>query len=431
LTVIESIGVDIGPAGAAASRAPAAARAGARIVRLRLALEGRGTVGDALLTEARAAVESAREARLRVIAVVDSDLTVAPEVVDGRGVPASVASAWGRELSNNASRLAAALAPHVAAWEILPGPNWRGAAGGAPRMTPVRWAELLGIVGPELRRAAPEATIVAGALISDAEDDGVEYLREAASAGQWSHGAPFHALAIQLAVMPEGGPSESVVAATVAERVQRLWRTASSAIGGERRPEGLWVTGLSWDAVYAGEAAQARNLWTAFDTLTADPVIRAVIWTGLVDVRSASGLFAGRSLEASDRRPAWRAFNDFATYARQISPAPPILTPDDDDLSDLPPARSWKPANPWPRARWMSGRSAIAKAGNRQETAWAGSPVPIARPWIPRAIPTTRASPTSSRASRRWRWARRSFATMQQQTSIATTWARTSIATVQ
>ncbi len=347
-TVTERIGIDIGHAETAPERAAAAARAGARIVRLRFALSGSSGVDDAVLARARAATKAARDARIRVLAVLDHDLTVAPGGAAGLGVSPAVAEAWGRELAGNAERLAAALGDQVAAWEVLPGPNWRGPSGSVPRLPAARWAALLAEVATALRDGHPEAQVVAGALISDDEDDGVAYLREAASAGGWrSHaGAPVDALAVQLAVLPEGGPSEGVVAATVAERTQRLWRAAESCIAGARRPKGLWVTGVSWDAIYAGEAAQARNLWTALDTLSADPSIAAVIWTALVDQNASNGLFASSgSLDAASRRPAWTAFHDFATYARQISPpigaATLVLGADgttdgDEALTDLP-----------------------------------------------------------------------------------------------
>lgn len=315
MSVAQRIGLDIGAAPNAEARIRAAADAGARLVRLSFPLGDRSYADEAFLAEARRTVDSARGARLRVLGVLDGRLTVAP---DGAGTltdegPSALAAAWTDEMAGNAGRLVDALAGIVSAWEIEPAPN--RVVESERRIAPARWAAILETVGARVRAADPEASIVAGGLVSDDRVDGVSYLGQAAEAGGWSSGdLPFDAIGIVLRIAPEGGGSESVVKSLISERAQRLW-SAAGALLGEDRIDGLWVTSVAWDAVKAGESAQARNLWTACDSLTADPLIRSVIWSGLVDEGSASGLFASADLSPDARRPAWTAFNDFALYA--------------------------------------------------------------------------------------------------------------------
>lgn len=336
--VMHRIGVDLGPADAAASidaRVAAAAAAGARWVRLRFALDARRAVDDAFVGAAQAAVATAGAARLRVLGVIDGGLTVAPDALaaDAATAPA-IAAAVADELVEHGGRLAAALGAGVAAWEILPAPN--AALGRRGPIAPERWAALLNAVGPAVREAAPAATIVAGGLLSTADDDGVDFVRAAVEAGRWAvMTPPFDGLGLQLRLLSAGGADEAEVAAAIAERTGRLWRAAAAALG-RHAPDvrGLWVTGVSWDAEQTGDAAQARNLWTAFDTLTADPAVQAVVWTALADDGAANGLFSAADLDGASARPAWKAFNDFAQYARQISPPPVVLVAPDGAAAD-------------------------------------------------------------------------------------------------
>ncbi|MEO8082783.1 MAG: hypothetical protein ABI780_03110 [Ardenticatenales bacterium] len=324
--VIDRIGVDLGPSTAAAARVAAAAAIGARVVRLRFALDQRRVVDDAFLADARAAVEAAHAARMRVLAVIDGALTVAPDALaDDAGVDALVAAAWIEELAEHAALLARAIGDRVAAWEVMPAPN-EGLVGRGP-LAPARWAAVLDAVGRALRDAAPNGRIVAGGLVSSADDDAVDYLRAAIDAGRWSVGTPpFDAIGLRLRLLPDGGVDEAAVRAAVAERTGRAWRAAVAALGRHASDvDALWVTGLGWDAETTGDAVQARNLWTAFDTLTADPHVGAVIWAALADDGAANGLFSAVDLDPATARPSWKAFSDFAQYARQISPAPSIL----------------------------------------------------------------------------------------------------------
>lgn len=324
--VIDRIGVDLGASTAAAGRVGAAAALGARVVRLRFALDNRRVVDDAFLADARAAVEAAAAARLRVLAVVDGGLTVAPDAPAGDGaIDPLVAAAWAEELAEHAGLLARAIGDRVAAWEVLPAPNEGHAGRGS--LAPSRWAAALEAVGAAIRGAAPGGRIVAGGLVSTADDDAVDYLRAAIDAGRWAVGTPpFDAFGLRLRLLPDGGVDEAAVRAAVAERTGRLWRAAAGALGRHAGDiDSVWITGIDWDAEAAGDAAQARNLWTAFDTLTADPHVGAVIWGALADDGAANGLFASVDLDPATARPAWKAFSDFAQYARQISPAPSIL----------------------------------------------------------------------------------------------------------
>jgi len=314
----------------AGSQAAAAAAAGADMARVRIRLNGHAEPNESFIAETRAALRTLHAAGLRVLAVLDGDLTVAP---DGMGAfadepPEARALAWAEEMTANAARLAGALGEEVAAWEILPLPN----RGNGARIAPGRWAALLTEVAAAVRGEAPGATIVSGCLLSTDTDDGVDYLTAAYQAavggGLWrpSDGAPFDALGVALGVMADGGPSEPAVAAVLAERPRRLWRVMERFEGTEGATRrGVYVTGLAWDAERIGADLQARNVWTALNTLTSDPIVRMVIWTGLTDANphaeGATGLYRGEGTAPADRRWAWTAFNDFALYARQISPA--------------------------------------------------------------------------------------------------------------
>jgi len=327
MTLSERIGLDLGTAAEAGARASAAAAAGAGIARVRFPLGDRAQPDEAFLHTAQSAVAALRRAGLQVLAVVDGSLTVAPE---GMGAfaehpPEALARAWREELTANAGVLAEAIGEQVCAWEVLVAPN----VGSPPRIAAVRWAELLADVVVSIRAATAQATIVSGGLVSNESDDGVDYLRQvyrtAEEAGLWSPAAPpFDRLGLRLNLYPDGGHSEEAVGAALIERTHRLWRVLEQIEGTDSATRrGVFVTGLLWDAARTGEEVQARNVWTAFNTLSADPIVHGIIWTGLTDGPTlASGLYHGTGLEAESRRPAWQAFNDFALYARQISPAP-------------------------------------------------------------------------------------------------------------
>jgi hypothetical protein len=323
----DRIGLDIGPVAHAGERASAAASVGARLVRVRIALAGRTFLDAAFLDSVRASVAALRAQGLAVLAVVDSDLTVAPE---GAGAFADrpldmLARAWVEEMLANTTALAAAIGQEVDWWEVLPRPNL-----GAPaRIAPARWADLAMKVAQAIRKAAPEARVISGGLISDEQDDGVDYLRAVFRAADATHlwpigSAPFEAIGLELGILPDGGAAEDYVGAAVRERVQRLWRVMEQAEGtAAAAARGLFITGVGWDATRAGEAVQARNLWTALDTLTTDGVVHGVVWSGLVDGPDDHvGLYRADTLDGASRRPAWQAFSDFVRYLQQISPAP-------------------------------------------------------------------------------------------------------------
>lgn len=329
MTRIDRIGLDLGPALAAETLGAAAAEAGADLVRVRFALGDRPEPDGAFIEAARGTTEALRAAGLRILGIIDSDLTVAPEGMGAfaESTPGPLARVWIEELVANAAHLAASLGDRVSAWEILPEPN----RGRPARIAPARWAELLAAVGAAMRAVQPQATLVAGGLVSDDDDDGVDYLRAAFRAAReghlWPKGVPpFDALGIVLRILPDGGASEDAVASQLGDRTRRLWRVMEQVEGeATAAARSIFVTGLAWDADRSGPDVQARNVWTALDSLTSDPVVRMVVWSALNDARApgggAVGLYAGASTDPADRRWAWNAFNDFALYARQISPS--------------------------------------------------------------------------------------------------------------
>jgi hypothetical protein len=334
MSVAERIGLDLGAAPEAGRLAAEAAEVGAAWARVRFALRDGPVPDEAFLASARATVDELCASNLRVLAVIDGDLTVAAGGAGAFEEPPRkpLAEAWAAELCGNATRLAEALGEHVVAWEVLPLPN----VGQPPRIAPSRWAALLAAVAAAIRSAAPGAMVVAGGLLCDERDDGVEYLQAAlgaAAAGLWPDARPpFDALGLELRLLADGGPSEDLVAAALSERLRRLWRVLERFEGTVAATEhGVLVTGVGWDSSRTGEDVQARNLWTALDTLTTDGIVRAVVWSGLQDTAAAaSGLSRPGEPAATGRRPAWRAFNDFAHYARQIgapAPAAVLLAP--------------------------------------------------------------------------------------------------------
>ena len=320
---MDHIGVDLGLVGQAAERAAAAAEIGARVVRLRFGLGGAAELGPSFLATAREAVASLAEKGLRVLAVIDSDLTVAP---DGMGAFADrpqgpLARAWVEEMLGNTDALARALVGSVEAWELLPQPN----AGSTPRIHPVRWVALLEGLSAVIRAADPQARIVTGALLSDDRDDGADYLDAALAAVD--HQLPGDLLGLRLSIMAGGSPSEAILAAGLRDRVDRLTAVLDRHAG-SRADAGpamdLWVTSAGWDAQAVGEVNQASNAWTALSALSGHPRVIGVIWCGLTDDNPnsggmASGLYQGSTALGDQRRPAGNAFRDFSTYARQIS----------------------------------------------------------------------------------------------------------------
>lgn len=324
------IGLDLGLVTRAAERAAPAARAGARLARVRLALGARPFLDSQFLDAARREVAQIRAAGLAVLAVVDSDLTVAPE---GAGAFADqpydmLARAWVDEMVTNAGALAAVLGPDVTLWELLPTPN---AGLQPPRVAPVRWAELVARLAQAIRSAAPEAKIVTGGLLSDEADDGVDYLRMAMTAGAgtgtWPAGVPpVDYVGLALHILPDGGSSEDAVAGAVRDRLDRLWRALVQTAGGQE--DGLprlFVTQLGWDAARCGETVQSRNVWTALDTLSTSPAVAGLVWTQLQDEGAGKfGLYRADGLSLADQRPSGQAYADFMQYLRQIS-APPAL----------------------------------------------------------------------------------------------------------
>lgn len=271
---MDHIGVDLGLVSQAVERATAAAEIGARVARLRFGLGGATEMGPSFLATAREAVAGLADKGLKVLAVVDSDLTVAP---DGMGAfsdrpQGPLARAWVEEMLANAGDLARALAGSVEAWELLPLPN----AGPTPRIHPVRWAALLEALGAAIRVADPQARIVTGALLSDDRDDGAAYLEAALAAA--GNRVPGDILGLRLAIMAGGSPSEAILAAGLRDRVERLTDVLSQQLGGEAAAAvDLWVTSVGWDAQAVGEVNQATNAWTALNALSGHPRVSGVI----------------------------------------------------------------------------------------------------------------------------------------------------------
>lgn len=378
MTRIDRIGLDLGPAHAAETLGAAAAEAGADLVRVRFALGDRPEPDGAFIEAARGTTEALRAAGLRILGIIDSDLTVAPEGMGAfaESTPGPLARVWIEELVANAAHLAASLGDRVSAWEILPEPN----RGEPARIAPARWAELLAAVGAAMRAVQPQATLVAGGLVSDDDDDGVDYLRAAFRAAReghlWPKGVPpFDALGIVLRILPDGGASEDAVASQLGDRTRRLWRVMEQVEGeATAAARGIFVTGLAWDADRSGPDVQARNVWTALDSLTSDPVVRMVVWSALNDARApgggAIGLYAGASTDPADRRWAWNAFNDFALYARQISPSGWSV-----DL--LAPA----PAAELPAAGTESGTESLTETLPESGAGWVAAAAGLAAAW--------------------------------------------------
>jgi hypothetical protein len=404
MNLTESIGIDLGSADEAATRLESARELGARMVRVRFRLANRPAVDDELLQTARGVVEAARRLGLRLLGVIDSDLTVAPGGAGAfaEAAPPEIVAAWSEELSANASRLVGAVAGGVAAWELLPSPN----RGMPPRIDPARWAELLARAAAVVRSADSRATVVAGALSSDEADDGVEYLQNAYRLGRdqglWPDGkAPFDAIAIRLDVLPSGGASEDEVAAALSERTRRLWRVVENLEGtGVAESRGIMVTGVSWDSALCGDDVQARNAWTALDTLTADPVVRCVVWQQLVDgADGARGLVAGATPDPDRRRPSWRAFQDFTRYAAQIAPPPEVLAPSEEPVEPQAPENATQPVTqpmpeeaPPPEAARVPEPMPEVAAPMPEE---APPPVPTAPPPVPTAAPPVPTPPSA------------------------------------
>ncbi|MFN2114790.1 MAG: hypothetical protein ACK2T6_03680, partial [Anaerolineae bacterium] len=322
MALTDMLGIDVGTHLDAATRFRLAADAGARLARVRFTLGHEQSLTGVTLDGARDAADAAERERLGLIAVVDGDLTVAPgggRVFVGDG-SAHLAEAWRDELAGNAAALAALIGARVQAWEILPEANAPAPDG----LSPERFAALLECVAAAIKGAAPDAVVVAGGLMSDDGDDAVDYLRQVLEHGQWAHGEyPFDVVGIIRRVAPGPGQTEQAVGAALSERTRRLWRVMENAgRAGQAGVSGIYVTGVSWDADVCGEAEQGRNAWSALDALTAEPAVRAVVWSSLADDEGESnGLLRSPTEDPADRRPAWQAFKDFSIYAAQISPA--------------------------------------------------------------------------------------------------------------
>ncbi len=322
------LGIDLGVASEVPAAAPLAAALGARLGRFACPLAVERPFPDEIyLTAIQGAARCLRRQGIEPLIVVDGRLTVAPEgpTAFGQRTTPTLAAAWHEELLGNLDRLVATVGDAVALWEILPTPNARQRT----TIEPAMWGELLGETAALIRQRAPQAAIIAGGLLSNEEDDGVDYLRAAYSAIAASAAPPgakpaFDYLGVHMRILPMGAPSEEILRAALAERVSRLWRALEQLSVGRLAPRGIMVTSLAWDAGHCGELAQAKNLATAVEALAADPVVQGVVWASLVDRDgSQSGLFRGEQMAADARRPAWQAFSEQADRLGQpLSPAP-------------------------------------------------------------------------------------------------------------
>jgi hypothetical protein len=222
--------------------------------------------------------------------------------------------AWDLEWAGNLERLAGVFGHLVAAWELLPDPG-----DPAARVAPRRWVHHLLAGAAAVRRGAPEAVVLPGALPADAQDEPRGFLAAAldpAAADAW-RSAGLGGLTLAFCVLPQAGADEEQVIATVRQAAEGAAATAVSlGVGGA---PGLTI--VSWSATECGEDDQGRNLWAAFNTLSSHGHGGPVIWRSLLDSGDGRGLFRGPAADDDQRRPAWSAFNDFALYAAQIAPA--------------------------------------------------------------------------------------------------------------
>lgn len=336
MTAAIRLGIDIGTMDQAAAAAPVLAAIGAGLARFGCPLMAdEPVVGNSYLATAREAVENLLRHGIDPLVVIDGRMTVVPEgpAVLGEQLTPQLLDAWRDELVLNTRRLVEAVGSAVPYWEILPAPN----GGGRTAFPPGRWAELVAAVAEAIRAACPRATILAGALVSNELDDGIDYLRAATYAGReggwWKPDAPpFDYLAVQFRILPEGAPADTILRAAFAERIQRLWRAAEQLANfGGLRPKGIVVSSLSWDADKTGEQEQANSLRCAAEALMAEPSVRAIVWSSLADTEGvASGLFRGRRLDDSMRRPAWQTFRELVS---ELASLPEPLSSDRQDVS--------------------------------------------------------------------------------------------------
>ncbi len=315
------IGLDIGSYDHAADRAAACKATGAAVARIGVGLDWRAGPDDELLAAVGEALDAVAAEGLEVVVMVDSDFTVAPDGLGAFRDPpgGSLAAAWEAEWRENLTLLAAAIGARVSAWELLPEPN----RGSPARIAPVSWAHLVAIGARAVVDAAPGARVLPGGILCDGGPESEAYLTAAldggladflaASAGSARGGG----MALRLALAGDDGGAETDVAAACTATVEAHHGIMAERVAQRRS---LSVTGLTWRADRCGESTQARNLWAAFNALSARPDVDLLVWSSLLDVRPGAGLFRGLRLDADDRRPAWQTFNDFALYARQIAP---------------------------------------------------------------------------------------------------------------
>jgi len=190
-------------------------------------------------------------------------------------------------------------------------------------VSPGRYARLLAVTRPAVRRADPQADIVLGGLFGDPKQnppralDAVDFLR----ALYRSRGvkANFDAVALH------------PYAADVAELRRQVEAVrAEMARHGDRRA-GLYVTEMGWGSDYnprtvafeVGPRGQARELRRAYDYLLANRGrlrLRQVDWftwkdlPGSCNFCASSGLF--RRGKAFRPKPAWHAFVQVTRRAR-------------------------------------------------------------------------------------------------------------------
>jgi hypothetical protein len=293
---------------------------------VRIALGGLHEPSAEFLEDSAAELAALRAAGLAVILVAGTDMTVAPTGLGAFADPPEgpLATAWEDEWRSNLEAVARALAPHVVVWELLPRPDQLDAF-----MAPSRWLALVAAGAHAVRSADASATVVPGVLRADGEAEPGATLGGALTphgAELW-HEAGLAGMSLDLYVGPERSEREADVIA----EVRRIADNAR-ALATERLLESvaLCVVSVSWTCADLSEELQARNLWAAFNTLSAEPAVGTIVWRGLVDSPGdTSGLFRGASLTAQDQRPAWAAFNDFALYATQIAPPAYMFAADD------------------------------------------------------------------------------------------------------
>lgn len=280
-------------------------------------------------------VDGYRSRGLSVYGLIGAESIGDPEDLfrDEASPDPAAARNWIARYAANAVSIVDHFKDRVRVFETYNEPNdWAG--GDRSKLHPRWFAEILQEVYLQVKAfnghdADPtwQVTLVSGPLFTFDLTDGAGYLADTYWYGRnvlawdWTRertgSFPLDGIGLHLYVAQSAPADAEAIRSALLANIDGLWSTVAAQEGGGTRKR-IWVSECGWPD-WEGEAFQAEALAAGVPVLRDDPRVAMAMYFCLQDFPAGPwGLYRSTGLSASDRKPAYEAFQRVAASERVV-----------------------------------------------------------------------------------------------------------------